>query len=127
MIFEVQSHRTMDEIAAGLEEAAARNQFGVLAVLDLRQTMRDKGVEMDREVRIFEVCNPHQAKKVLEADPRISTALPCRISVYGLDGGYKLATMLPTEMLKGFDAKGVEETAREVEDVLVSMMMDAAG
>jgi Domain of unknown function DUF302 len=28
------------------------------------------------------VCNPHQTKKVLEANLEISTALPCRISVY---------------------------------------------
>jgi uncharacterized protein (DUF302 family) len=127
MVFEVSSRRTMGEIAAALEEAAARNKFGVLTVHDLQQTMRNKGVEMDREVRIFEVCNPGQAKKVIDADPRISTALPCRISVYSADGGYKLATMLPTEMMRGFEAKNVEATAREVEDVIVSMMMDAAG
>jgi uncharacterized protein (DUF302 family) len=117
----------MDEIAKGLEEAAEKNKFGVMTVHDLQETMRKKGVEMEREVRIFEVCNPHQAKKVLEADPRISTALPCRISVYAVDGGYELATMLPTEMMKSFDAKDAEKTAREVEDVIVSMMMDAAG
>jgi uncharacterized protein (DUF302 family) len=26
---------------------------------------------------VNEVCNPHQAKKVLDADGAISTALPC--------------------------------------------------
>jgi len=127
MVFETQSHRTMDEIAKGLEESAAKNKFGVMTVHDLQETMRSKGVEMEREVRIFEVCNPRQAKKAIESDPRISTVLPCRISVYAADGGYTLVTMLPTEMLKGFDAKDVEATAREVEDVIVSMMMDAAG
>lgn len=127
MIFEVSSHRTLDEIAAGLEEAAARNKLGVLAVHDLQETMRKKGVEMDREVRIFEVCNPHQAKAALEADPRISTALPCRIAVYASDGGYKLATMLPTQLLKGFEAKNIEAVAKEVEDAILSIMLDAAG
>lgn len=117
----------MDEIAARLEASAQKHKFGILTVHDLSETMRKKGVEMDQQVRIFEVCNPHQAKKALDADPRISTALPCRISVYEADGAFQLATMLPTEMMKGFEGAGMAETAREVEDVIVSMMMDAAG
>ena len=49
---------------------------------DLRAKMTEKGVEFTRECRIYEVCNPQQAKKVLEKNMEISTALPRRISVY---------------------------------------------
>jgi len=35
---------------------------------------------------VYEVCNPDIAKKVLETKGAISTALPCRISVYS-EGG----------------------------------------
>ncbi len=89
--------------------------------------MNKKGVDLQMECRIHEVCNPFQAKKVLESDGAISTALPCRISIYGSPGRYTIATMRPTEMMKAFDQPGIEPVAREVEEVIVQMMRDAAG
>ncbi len=127
MIYQLQSKRPLADIESGLNESAARNSFGVIAVHDLQQTMKKKGVELGMECRIFEVCNPHQAKRVLESDGSISTALPCRISVYGSEGNYTLATMLPSEMMKAFHKPEIEPVAREVEDVIIRMMQDAAG
>jgi len=127
LLHQVTSGRSLDEIEKALNESAARHQFGLLTVHDLRQTMAKKGVELAMECHIFEVCNPHQAKRVLEMNGAISTALPCRISVYGHEGAYTLATMRPTEMMKAFDQPGVEPVAAEVERVIVAMMEDAAG
>src|SRR5450759_4023265 len=122
LIHQVRSNKPLDEIEKALHEAAARHQFGVLAVHDLRQTMEKKGIVLAMECRIYEVCNPRQAKRVLEADGAISTVLPCRISVYGSSGSYTLATIRPTEMMKGFDRPEVESVAAEVEQVIVAMM-----
>lgn len=127
MLYQVPSSRTLPEIERALHEAAARHRFGVIAVHDLKETLAGKGVPLDQEVRVYEVCNPHQAKKVLDADGAVSTALPCRISVYGKPGAYVLATLRPTELLQGLSRPGLEAVAREVEDVLVAMMQDAAG
>jgi uncharacterized protein (DUF302 family) len=127
LIHQITSSRTLDDIEKALSESAARHQFGILAVHDLRQTMEKKGIDLAMECRIFEVCNPLQAKRVLEADGAISTALPCRISVYGNSGSYTLATMLPTEMMKSFDLPEVAAVAAEVEQVIVAMMNEAAG
>jgi uncharacterized protein (DUF302 family) len=126
VVFEVQSTKDLAAIDSALHEAAARHKFGVLTVHDLQETMRKKGVDFGRECRIYEVCNPHQAKAVLEANPSISTALPCRISVYSSDGGYTLATIRPTALMQSFDAPDVAAVAREVEDVLTAMMNEAA-
>jgi uncharacterized protein (DUF302 family) len=60
--------------------AVVRHKFGLLAVHDLKARMVEKGVEFAHHGRIFEVCNPRQAKKVLGSTLR-STALPYRISV----------------------------------------------
>lgn len=127
MIHQVKSNRPLDEIERALNESAARHQFGVIAVHDLRETMRKKGVDFDMQCRIYEVCNPHQAKRVLEEDGAVSTALPCRISVYGNAGEFTIATMLPTEMMKAFNRPEIEPVAREVEKVVIEMMDDAAG
>ena len=126
MLYQIKSNKSMDEIERGLQESAARHQFGVIAVHDLKETLKKKGVDLAMECRIYEVCNPHQAKKVLDANGAISTALPCRISVYGSPKEYTLATMRPTEMMKAFANPEIEPVAREVEEVILQMMQDAA-
>ena len=126
MVYQIKSSKSLNEIEHGLRESAVRHQFGVIAVHDLQETLKKKGVDLAMECRIYEVCNPHQAQKVLDADGAISTALPCRISVYGSANEYTLATMRPTEMMKAFAIPEIEPVAREVEQVILQMMKDAA-
>lgn len=126
MLFKVESGKPLDDIERGLQEAAARHKFGIIAIHDLKETLAKKGVDLAQQCRVYEVCNPHQAKKVLDADGAISTALPCRISVYGTTGHYTLATMRPTVMMKAFAMPAVESVAREVEEVVGKMMTEAA-
>lgn len=126
MIYKQPSQKTFEQIDTALRESAARHQFGVVAVHDLRQTMRNKGVEFGPAVVVYEVCNPQQAKKVLESDGAISSALPCRISVYESPEGNQLATILPTAMLGMFGRPDLAVVANEVEAVVVAMMKDAA-
>ena len=126
MLYQIKSNKALEEIERGLQESAARHQFGVIAVHDLKETLQKKGVDLAMECRIYEVCNPHQAKKVLDLDGAISVALPCRISVYGSAKEYTLATLLPTELMKEFTNPEIEPVAREVEEVIVQMMRDAA-
>lgn len=126
MLFELQSQKSLEQIGKGLEEAAARHQFGVIAIHDLKATMAKKGVDYEGECMVYEVCNPHQARKILEANGAISTALPCRISVYRQGEGYKLATLLPTALMALFHSSDLEPVAKEVEQVMVAMMREAA-
>ena len=118
MLHIVESQKSLDRVAKDLEEAVARHKFGVLGVHDLKATMAKKGVDFGPECRIFEVCNPHQAKKVLETNLEISTALPCRISLYQEGGVCKLATIKPTAMIDLYSTPGLKDIAREVEVTL---------
>jgi uncharacterized protein (DUF302 family) len=127
MLHIVESTKPLDRVAKDLEDAVARHKFGVLGVQDLKQTMAKKGVEFARECRIFEVCNPHQAKKVLETNLEISTALPCRISVYEEGGVTKLATIKPTAMIELYSTPGLAGVAKDVEMTLEQIMAEAAG
>ncbi|MFN7925959.1 MAG: DUF302 domain-containing protein [Bryobacteraceae bacterium] len=126
MLIEAKSAKTLEQIDRDLREAAARQKFGVVAVHDLQQTMRNKGVEFGQACMIYEVCNPHQAKKVLEANGAVSTALPCRISVYGDGDGYRIATIQPTEMMKMFGGAELGPVAEEVERAMAAMVHEAA-
>lgn len=126
MLYRVKSQKTLGEVASGLEAAAERHKFGVMAVHDLKAKMKEKGVEFERDCLIYEVCNPHQAKKVLEANAELSTALPCRIAVYSEGAGLTLATLRPTALIDLFKTPALRAVAQEVEEVLVQMMNEAA-
>lgn len=122
----VSTDKSLEVACEDLQAAVARHQFGVMTTHDLKQTMAKKGVTFGRECRVFEVCNPHQAKKVLENDIAISTALPCRISVYEEKGRVHFATIRPTAMLGIFGEGSPAAVAAEVEAAMVAILNDAA-
>lgn len=126
MLYEKTSQKTMAEIELALRDSAARHKFGVIHVHDLQKTMKDKGVEFSRQSMIFEVCNPHQAKKALEANGAVATALPCRIAVYERGENLVLATLLPTAMMEIFHAQGLGTVAEEVEAVVKAIIDESA-
>ncbi len=126
MLFKLSTDKTLSATAAALPAAVAANHFGVMHVHNLKETMAKKGVEFARECLIFEVCQPQQAKKVLEQDMSVSTALPCRISLYEDGGKTVLATVKPTALLALFNTPKLKEVAQEVEDTIVKIMKEAA-
>ena len=126
MLHIVDSQKSLDRVAKDLEEAVVRHKFGVLGVHDLKATMAKKGVTFERECRIFEVCNPQQAKTVLERNMEISTALPCRVSVYEEGGKTRLATIKPTAMIALYRTPELKGVAEEVEATIAAIMAEAA-
>ena len=126
MLIKVSTDKTVSETAAALQAAVEANHFGVMQVHNLKESMARKGVEFAHECLIYEVCQPQQAKKVLDANMSLSTALPCRISIFEEDGKTVLATLKPTTLLGMFNALHLEGVAREVEATIVKIMNEAA-
>ena len=126
MLIKMSTDNTVSGAAAALQTAVQSNHFGVMQVHNLKETMTKKGVEFAHECLIFEVCQPQQAKKVLDADMSVSTALPCRIAIYEEGGKTVLATIKPTKLLAMFNAPQLKEVAQDVEDTIVKIMQEAA-
>ena len=126
MLITLSTDKSVSEAAAALQTAVQANHFGVMQVHNLKETMAKKGVEFAHECLIFEVCQPQQAKKVLDQNMSVSTALPCRISIYEEGGKTILATLKPTTLLALFHTPQLEAVAQEVEDTLVKIMTEAA-
>ena len=126
MLIKLSTDKSVSEAAAALHAAVQANHFGVMQVHNLKETMVKKGVEFDRECLIFEVCQPQQAKKVLDQNMSVSTALPCRISIYDEGGKAILATLKPTTLLAMFNTPQLERVAQQVEDTIVKIMNEAA-
>jgi uncharacterized protein (DUF302 family) len=125
MLYIQETNNSIDDVCRKIQDSAVQNKFGVLAVIDLKEKMVLKGVEFGPECRIIEVCNPTQAKKVLEANMSISSALPCRISVYQEAGKVKVVTLRPTVVLGLFGNPQLEPVAKQVEDTIVNIINSA--
>jgi uncharacterized protein (DUF302 family) len=126
MYYIVESEKKFAQAAADLEAAVKRHGFGVLHIHDVGETLRGKGVAFAEQCRVFEVCNPQQAAKVMAADMRLNMALPCRISVFSEKGKTRIGMIRPGQMLAALSADaGLAEVANEVEAKTI-MMVDEA-
>ena len=126
MYYIVDTDKSFTQASADLESAVKNHGFGVLHIHDLGNTLRSKGLEFDNECKIFEVCNPSQAAKVLSIDMRLNMALPCRISVYTEQGKTKIGLIKPAQMLLTLSQdKALAEVANEVEEKIMQMVDEA--
>lgn len=126
MTYTVQSSRPTAELEVRLREAAARHKFGILNVHDLQQILKSKGIDFDRECRIFDVCNPQAASQALKAGMEASAVLPCRISIFSEGDGCTIATVKPTDLLRAAGLSGMDQLAAEIEKEVLAMMEEAA-
>lgn len=126
MYYIVETIKSLNQASADLSAAVMRHGFGVLHVHDLGTTLRGKGVAFDEECRVFEVCNPAQAAKVLSTDMRLNMALPCRISVFTEKGKTKIGLIKPVQMLSALSQDvALFQVAREVEEKIIRMVDEA--
>lgn len=125
MLYIIETTKDFETAARDLEETVKCHKYGVLHIHDLQKTLKEKGIDFPRRVRIFEVCNPQRASRVLTAHMAVNLALPCRISVFEDDGKVKIGMIKPTVLLAAFpgwenikqEAEGVEQdTIRIIED-----------
>ena len=123
MYYIVETAKAFSQASTDLASAVVRNGFGVLHVHDLGTTLRGKGIAFDEECRVFEVCNPAQAAKVLSADMHLNMALPCRISVFTEKGTTKIGLIKPIQMLSALSKDAaIAHVAKEVEEQTIRMV-----
>ena len=126
MYYVVETGKSFDQASADLETAVKHNGFGVLHVHDLGSTLRSKGVTFEEQCKIFEVCNPVHAAKVLANDMRLNMALPCRISVFTEKGKTMIGLIKPTKILSALSQDAVlAQVAKEVEEITIKMVDEA--
>ncbi len=126
MYYIVDTTKSFEQASADLDAAVKRHGFGVLHVHDLGTTLRNKGISFAEQCKVFEVCNPAQAARVLSTDMRLNMALPCRISVFTDHGQTRIGLIKPQEMLSALSQDpALIQVAHEVERSTVQMVDDA--
>jgi uncharacterized protein (DUF302 family) len=126
MYYIVESKKSFEQATADLDAAVKSHKFGVLHVHDIGATLRSKGLDFVEQCKVFEVCNPGQAAKVLSTDMRLNMALPCRISVYTEKNKTMIGLIKPMQMLSALSQDpALVQVAKEVEAETIKMVDEA--
>ena len=126
MYYVINTDKSFEQASTDLASEVINLGFGVLHIHDLGQALRSKGVDFKENCKIFEVCNPKQAAKVLSVDMRLNMVLPCRISVFTEEGSTKIGLIKPTKMLSALsDDLALLVVAKEVEEKTIQMIINA--
>lgn len=111
---------SVKEASEKVESALKEENFGVLWNLDLAGKLEEKGLDFNEEVVILEVCNPKEAKKVLEQSMLVSYFLPCKISIYTENGTTKVGMAKPSKLIELVDNEELKNIALDIEERLIA-------
>ena len=120
--YTVKTQKNIDNVIADLTENLKEIGFGVLETLDFKKILIDKGVELTNNYKLMEVCNPHLAKQVLEANPDLGLLLPCTIAVYQKDNENFISLARPTSLLSMVSDENLKISGEEIENGLIKII-----
>lgn len=100
-------------------EALAREGFGIITQIDVKQTFKNKiGVDF-RNYLILGACNPTLAHEALGLEDKIGTMLPCNVVVQdAADGKTEVAAIDPVASMAAVDNPRLKEAAAAVREKL---------
>lgn len=125
VFYRVQTNKSFEKAIEDLKESLSNHKFGVLWELNFKEKLKEKGLDFDKNFKILEVCNPVQAKKVLEENIEVGYFLPCKIVVYEDSGFVFIGMPKPTELIGMIKDNNLISIALEVESELKSAIDDA--
>jgi len=117
------SNISFEEAKEKVVAALQTEGFGVLTEIDIKATMKKK---LDKEYLphlILGACNPVLADKVLQAEPQISTMLPCNVTLRQLEsGGIEVNAIDPVAAMGAVENENIAPVAREVQNKLNNVL-----
>ena len=118
LVYEKSTNKSLSEAISSLESNLKESGFGILWQLNFKDKLQEKGLELKDDFVVLEVCNPKQAKEVLEENIQIGYVLPCKM-VVRREGDKTYIGMTSPEVLIGlFEGSDLKEVAKKVEESL---------
>ncbi|MDF1543929.1 MAG: DUF302 domain-containing protein [bacterium] len=121
----VESNKSFEQICADLETATTENQFRLLAVHDVQETLAGKGFERE-PLKIFELCNAGFAHQALQKHIDVAMFMPCRITIYPVGDKTVMTLAKPTMISQMMPGIGLDELAQDVEQRMIKIMETAS-
>jgi len=128
MMIESKSRYGFEESVEKFRESVKEKGWKIPIVHDLKKTMNKFGKEV-KNVKVFELCHPDHAYKVLaQNDERIvSSLMPCRVSIYEkADGSVyisRMNTALMGSMMDGVVPEVMADASHESEIIISAIAM----
>ncbi|MBM7660199.1 uncharacterized protein (DUF302 family) [Bacillus mesophilus] len=120
--YTVQSDKSINVAIQSLEANLKDEQFGVLWQFDIKNKLQEKGLEFNHDYIVLEVCNPHEAQRVLNENLLVGYFLPCKIVVYKDGETTKIGMPKPTALIQLVDNEEIQNIAKDIEDRLVQVI-----
>ena len=127
MIKEAKSNYDFERSVEIFEKTALDMGWAIPTVHDLQATMEKFGYDV-RQVKVFELCHPEHAIKILREDQEriVSSMMPCRVSIYEKSDGNTYVSWMNTSMMGnmmgGIVADVMGEASRESEAMISSII-----
>lgn len=103
MLYTVNTKKSMTNVSKEIVQRAKKEGFGVLKEYHFKEILKEKGSPIQKDIIVYEICNPPAAQSILDAHPEVSVFLPCRISLYEQDNKTTLSTISIDSILDYFE------------------------
>ncbi|QOP44793.1 DUF302 domain-containing protein [Sulfurimonas paralvinellae] len=103
MIYKIITDKSVQTIKKEMATKAKESGFGVLGSYEFKKILQSKGFPIQKDITVYELCNPSAAQEALNDMPEISVFLPCRLSIYEENGETVLATINIKDMVNSLD------------------------
>lgn len=116
--YELKTGKSFEVAVEDLKKELAEVKFGVLWELNFKDKLQEKGLDFNKNFKVFEVCNPPRAKEVMDQYLEAGYMLPCKMVVYEKEDGVRIGMLKPTYLVDMLQKDGLDEIAAEVEEAL---------
>ena len=121
--FEKETSYTFDNAIDRITEELKKVGFGILARIDMHNTLKEKLNVEFRKYTILEACNPPFAYKSLQVETNIGIMLPCNIVVQQIsDNKTAVAVVNPVSAMQAVNNPDMDEIAKEIQVKLKSAL-----
>jgi len=125
IIYEKSTDKNLTDAIQSLESNLRSNGFGVLWQLNFKDKLQEKGLELKDDFVVLEVCNPKQAKDVLDYNIYIGYVLPCKMVVRRENNKTYIGMLRPEVMIGLFESPELKSISQKVEDSLKNTIEDS--
>lgn len=123
--FTLETSKSINDVIQSLEKNLKEESFGVLWNLDMKKKLDEKGFNLEEEFCVLEVCNPKEAKKVIEMNKLVGYFLPCKIVVYKDKGTTKVGMPRPTALIGLLENDELKVVADDIENRLIACLKNS--
>lgn len=118
IVYEKKTDKNLADAMQALKENLKEIGFGVLFELNFKDKLAEKGLELEDDYFILEVCNPKEAKEVLTMNIQAGYVLPCKMVVRNEGEDTYIGMTSPIALMSQFNQADLTTFAEKIEERL---------